>query len=171
GLPAALTTLEFLQQHSDLAVTPRIQSLLALLPDERIVAGNYQVRSPKTGLGALSNALRARSRLALDQLLDGVPLTNITECAADSILSAVGPVCLPRAAFGIANSPAFRGARLLAPAALSMFKDALASQIAVTAVYSDLLELAQAIAGMNLRIDSGASAAEILSRRRTLQER
>jgi hypothetical protein len=168
-LPAALTTIEFLRQHSDLAITPRIQSLLALLPDERISAGNYQVRPPKLSLGTLANAMQIRSRLALDQVIEGAPLGNISECTPDSILSPTGSACLPRSGFEIVNSPAFRGARLLASPALSLFKDALSSQMAVTAVYSDLLELAQRFAEMNLRSDSDASATEVLSRQRVLQ--
>jgi hypothetical protein len=165
-----LTTLEFLRQHSDLAVTPRIQSLLGLLPDERIVAGNYQVHSPKITLGALSNALQVRSRLALDQIIDGFPPASMAECALDSILNPIGPACLPRSAFGIVNKPAFRGARLLAPPALSIFKDALSGQIAAAAVYSDLVELSQEIAGMNLRPSSDANAGEVLTRQRMLRD-
>ena len=170
GLPATLTTLDFLRQHSDLAVTPRVQSLLALLPDERIVAGNYQVRPPKTSLGELSDTLRTRTRLALEKVIDGTPPETIGECPFDSILDSNGSACLPRSALAIVNSPAFRGARLLGPAALSMFKDALSGQIAVTAVYADLLDLGQLVAGMNLRNESGASTSEILSRQRALQD-
>jgi hypothetical protein len=144
--------------------------LLALLPDERIVAGNYQIRPPKTSLGALSDALRTRSRLALDQLMDGAPLASLAECTPDSILNTTASACLPRSALDIVSSPAFRGARLLGPAALSMFKEALSSQIAVTAVYSDLLDLDQQIAGMNLRNGSDANTTELLSRQRTLQD-
>ena len=59
---------------------------------------------------------------------------------------------------------------MLGPAARSMFKDALSRQIAVTAVYSDLLDLAQRISRMNLHSTSDASAEEILSRQHTLQE-
>jgi AraC-like DNA-binding protein len=169
-LPATLTTLDFLRQHSDLAVTPRVQSLLGLLPDERIVAGNYQVRPPKTSLEALSDALRVRTRLALEKVINGTPPATIGECPSDLILDTNGSACLPRSAFAIVGSPAFRSVRLLGPAALSMFKDALSGQIAVTAIYSDLLDLGQLIAGMNLRNESDASASEILSRQRALQD-
>jgi hypothetical protein len=106
----------------------------------------------------------------LDRVMTGAPPTKIEECGADSILSPTGPACLPKSAFEIVNSPAFRGARLLGPAALSIFKDALSGQIAVAAVYADLLELGQTIAEMNLRIGSDASAGEILSRQRTLED-
>lgn len=170
ALPATLTTLEFLRQHTTLSITPQIQALLAMLPDERIFGGNYQVHPPGITLVALSDALRARSRSALDQAVSGVPLTNIDECAADSILSPNGPACLPPFAFGFLNSPAFRGARMLSSASLSMFKDALAGQIAMTAIYSDLLDLGQQIATMNLRVGSDASASEILSRQRALKD-
>jgi AraC-like DNA-binding protein len=170
ALPATLTTLDFLRQHSDLTVTPRIKSLLAMLPDEQIVGGSYQVRPPQTTLGRLSDAIAARSRLALNRVIEGAPPDGIAECAADSILNPTGPVCLPRTALEVVQSPALRGARLLGPAALSMFKDALSNQIAITAVYADLLELGQQIAGMNLRFSSDASASEIRSRQRTLQD-
>jgi AraC-like DNA-binding protein len=170
ALPAALTTLDFLRRHSDLLLTPRIESLLALLPDERIVAGNYQIRPPRTSLGGLSEALRTRSRLALDQLINGAPLTSVAECTPDSLPNTGASACLPRSAVDVVTSPAFHGARLLGPAALSMFKDALSSQLAVTAVYSDLLELERQIARMNLRNDSDANTSEILSRQRSLQD-
>jgi len=169
-IPAALSTIDFLRRHSDLVVTPRIEFLLALLPDERIVGGNYQVRPPKTTLVSFSDALQVRSRLALDHLIDGTALSTIAECTPDSMLDPSGPACLPRSATTVVGSPAFRGARLLRPEARSIFKEALSSQIAMTAVYSDLLDLAQQISRMNLRNDSDASANEILSRQRALQD-
>ena len=170
GLPATLTTLDFLRQHSDLAITPRMQSLLALIPDERIVDGNYQVRPPKIGLGALSDALRAHTRLALEKVIDGTSPASVDECTLDSILEVSGLACFPRQAFAVVKSPVFRSARLLGPAALSMYKDALSSQIAVTAVYADLLDLGQLVAGMNLRNGSDASADDNLSRQQALQD-
>jgi hypothetical protein len=170
-LPAALSTVDFLRRHSDLAVTRHIESLLALLPDERVSGGNYQMRPPQTSIGTLLDALQARSRLALDKMIDSVPQAIIAECTLDSIQDPSGPPCLPRSASAVVASPAFRGARVLGPAARSMFKDALSRHIAVTAVYSDLLDLAQRIARMNLHSTSDASAEEILSRRHALQER
>jgi hypothetical protein len=169
-IPAALSTIDFLRRHSDLEVTPRIEFLLALLPDERIVGGNYQIRPPRTTLASFSDALQARSRLALDQMIDGAAPATIAECALDSILDPSGSACLPRSATTVVASPAFRGARLLGPEARSMFKEALSSQIAVTAVYSDLLDLTQQVSRMNLRTDSDASASEIQSRQRALQD-
>jgi hypothetical protein len=169
-VPAALSTIDFLRRHSDLAITPRIESLLSLLPDERIAGGSYQLRPPKMTVATLSDALQARSRLALNQMIDGAAPSVIAECALDSIFDPSGPACLPRSASTVVDSPAFRGARLLGPAARGMFKDALSSQIAVTAVYSDLLDLAQQIARMSLRGTSDASAGEVLSRQRALQE-
>jgi hypothetical protein len=170
ALPATLSTIDFLRRHSDLQVTRRIESLLALLPDERIEAGHYQMRPPRVSLELMSSALQARARLALDQMMDGTPSAAVAECAPDLILDPSGPACLPLSASAIVTSPAFRGARLLGPAARSMFKDALSSQIAVAAVYSDLLDLAQQMARTNLRGDSDASAAEILSRKQELQD-
>jgi len=169
-VPAALTTLEFLQQHSDLSITPRLQALLALLPDERIVAGNYQVRAPKAGLPALLRGLQTRSRLALDRVLDGAPPGSVPECAPDAMSDPTATACLPHSALALVDSAAFRGARLLGPAALSLFKDALSRQIAVTATYSDLLDLGEKIATLNLRDGSSAGADELLSRQRSLQE-
>ena len=165
-----MSTVDFLRRHSDLAVTRHIESLLALLPDERVSGGSYQMRSPKTSIGTLLDALQARSRVALDKMIDDVPQAIIAECALDSIQDPSGPPCLPRSASAVVDSPAFRGARMLGPAARSMFKDALSRQIAVTAVYSDLLDLAQRISRMNLHSTSDASAEEILSRQHTLQE-
>jgi AraC-like DNA-binding protein len=169
-VPAALSTIDFLRRHSDIAITPRIESLLSLLPDERIAGGSYQMRPPKMSLGTLSDALQARSRLALNQMIDGAGPAVIAECVLDSILDPSGPACLPRSASTVVGSPAFRGARLLGPAARSIFKDALSGQIAVTAIYSDLLDLTQQVARMSLRGTSDASAGEVLSRQRVLQE-
>jgi len=170
ALPATMSTIDFLRQHTDLAVTQRIESLLGLLPDERIAAGNYQIRPPKVSLSSLLDSLQIRSRLALDQIIDSVTPSAVAECAPDSIFDPLGPACLPRSASALVASPAFRGVRLLGPAARSTFKDALSSQIAITSVYADLLELAQQIARMNLRSDSDASSSEIQSRQRALEE-
>jgi hypothetical protein len=167
-LPASLSTLDFVRRHSDLAISPRIELLFGLLPDERIVGGNYQVRPPKASLHALSDSVRIRSRLALDQLLDGSHVA-VAECASDSIADTTGLACLPHTALGLVDSPSFRAARFLGPVARSMFKDALSGQIAVTALYADLLDLSQRIKHMNLRSDSGASADEMSSRRNTLR--
>ena len=168
ALPATLSTIDFLRKHSDLEMTPRVETLLALLPDERIEAGRYQLRPPKINLSSVSEALQTRTRLALDQLMDGPSPANVAECPPDPTSASAGLGCLPAAASTIVTSPAFRGARLLSPMARSMFKDALSRQIAVMTVYSDLLDLTQKIARTNLREDSEANATEMQSRQNTL---
>jgi hypothetical protein len=171
GLPATLSTVDFLRQHSDLAITPRLEFLLAMLPDERIAAGNLQTRPPRMTLTAVAGSVQARSRVALQQLIESSAPLIVPECALDSIFDSSVPACLPHSAALAVDSPAFRGARLLGPAARSLFEDALSGQIAVTAVYSELLDLAQQIAQMSLRSTSDATSEEILARRQSLHER
>ena len=167
-VPASLSTLDFVRQHSDLAMTPRTESLLALLPDERIVAGSYQLRPPKVSLQSLTDSVRSRSWVALDRLLDASDST-VAECSAESLTDSSSLGCLPRPGIELIDSPAFRAARLLGPVTRSIFKDALSSHIAVVELYTDLLDLAQRIDRMNLRGDSNASGDEMQSRKKTLK--
>lgn len=169
GIPAAMTTLDFLRLHTDLTLTPRLEALIELLPDQRIAAGSLQTRPPRASLAAYSDSIKARARLALDQMIDaGQP--NADVCGADAVLHAPAAACLPESASAVVSSPAFRSARLLGPVARVMFKEALSDQIAVTAVYSDLLDLSRQIAASNLRSDSGAGAGEMMMRQRAIQD-
>jgi hypothetical protein len=119
----------------------------------------------------VAGSVQARSRVALQQLIESSAPLIVPECALDSIFDSSVPACLPHSAALAVDSPAFRGARLLGPAARSLFEDALSGQIAVTAVYSELLDLAQQIAQMSLRSTSDATSEEILARRQSLHER
>jgi hypothetical protein len=167
-LPATLSTLDFLRRHSNLQVTRRMEALLGLLPDQHIEGGHQQARPPQMSIGSLSQALRSQTLLALEDVLDGAQPSTVAECSADTIAETSGRGCLPPSASAIVRSPAFRGARLLGATARSMFVEALASQIAVVAVYSDLIDLSQQISQMGLRSDSQASAQDVFSRKRTM---
>jgi hypothetical protein len=169
ALPATLSTIDFLRTHTDIEVTPRVETLLAMLPDERIEAGHYQTRPPRTSLWSVSEALQTRTRTALDQLMKGASQVDVAECPPDPTSGNSVAPCLPAAGSTIVGSPAFRGARLLGPAAQSMFKDEMSRQIAAAAVYSDLLDFTLRVSQMNLRSDTDADAAEVQSRRNKLQ--
>jgi hypothetical protein len=169
-LPAGLSTIDFLRKHTDLEMTPRTEFLLGLLPDQRIKNGHFEIRAPLISLPLVSDALQSRSRLALDQLLDGAAPTDLSECPLDPTAADSTLACLPSAASALVSSPAFRGARLLGAAARSIFKEALSRQIAVVAVHSDLLNLTQQIAKMGLRSDSDADADEMQTRQSALDD-
>ncbi len=169
ALPAALPTGDFLRRFTNLTLTPRLQALLALLPDERIQAGNYQARPARLAVTALADHWQTQARLALDRIDAGAEASSIPTCAPADIVAGSGSGCLPASASALVNSPAFRGTRLLAPDARALFKDALAGQIGVAAMYTDLLDLAQAISTVGLRGGEG-NAEEIVSRQQALQQ-
>jgi hypothetical protein len=170
GLPAALPTPEFLRRYTRMAITPRTEALLALLPDARIQDGGYQVRPPRLTMTSLIDRWQAQARHALDLLDGGARAGAMPDCALDRVVDAGvdDNGCLPAAAAPLVNSPAYRGTRLLEPAAREIFKDALAGQIAVVQATADLSDLDQQIATMGLRPQSGADAEEIAARRQAL---
>ena len=170
--PATASTVDFLRNFTHVNVTPDIEALLGLLPDERIDGGSYQMHPPQMTLASMALRLHDQARLALDQLEAGTPPSMIPACDAGAVLgTAAAPSgCLPAAARTLVSSSAFRGSQLLGPAARSLFKDALSSQIAIGAMYAGLLELFQQTARMDVRPGSGADASHIDSRRRQMRE-
>ena len=144
--------------------------LLGLLPDERIDAGSLQMRPPQLSVATMTEGLRQRTRAALDQVEAGADPSRIASCAGDDLGGTSGgdAACLPPSAAALVASPAFRGVRLLSAPSRELYKDALASQIATVAAYSNLLELQQQIARLDVKANSGADAQEAASRRRQL---
>jgi len=171
-IPALAGTLDYLRHYTNLDVTREIEALLRLLPDEKIEGGALQMRPPQSSVASMVEGLRQRTRAALDLIEAGSDPTGIARCAADDLLGPEGAVapCLPASASALVASPAFRGARLLNAPSRELYKDALSSQIATVAAYSNILELQQQIARLDVRGGSAAAAGEALARRARLQE-
>jgi hypothetical protein len=171
-LPAAASTADFLRKYTSINVTREMEGLLALLPDERISGGSYQMRPAQMTVASMSTRLRDQARAALDRIDAGSDPASIAPCTADRVLAASPPSdgCLPAAALPLVTSSAFRSARLLGDASRTLFKDALSSQIAIGAMYSNLLELFQQVARIDVPDSAGADAAHAGARRHQLQE-
>ena len=169
-LPAVASTATFLRNYTQVNVTPEVEALLSLLPDERIEGGSYQMRPPQSTVAGMSQRLHDQARLALDRLDAGAAAGTVSSCGAAALLGTAtgGDGCLPAAAQALVNSSAFGATRLLGPAARTLFKDALAAQIAIAAMYSNLLELFQQTARIDVR--AGSDAAHADSRRRQMRE-
>jgi hypothetical protein len=172
NLPAAASTADFLRTYTHIDVTPQIEVLLNLLPDERIQNGAFQMQAPRTTVAAMSNRLRILSRLALEQLDAGTAPAAIPVCDAGNMLggSESPNGCLPAEAAPLVTSSAFRSSRLLGSASRALFNDALSTQIAIGNMYSNLLELFQQSARIDLRAAGSGDAAHALERRRQLRE-
>lgn len=140
------------------------------MPDERIANGTYQIRPPQLTMAVMSQRLRDQARRALDRMDAGLDPAAVAVCDARALAagSAAPDGCLPASAAALVTSSAFRGTRLLGSAARNLFNDALSSQIAVGALYSNLLELFQQTAHIDVR--SGGDAAHAEVRRRQLRE-
>jgi hypothetical protein len=169
-LPALANTTDFLRRFTNLNVTREVEVLLGMLPDERIQGGMLQMRAPPTSVAAMTDGLRQRARAALDLVEGGADPTHIAACTADDLSGAGGgdPACLPPSAAALVASPAFRGVRLLNAQSRELYKDALSSQIASVAAYSNILELQQQIARLDVKSNSGVDAQEAMTRRQHL---
>ena len=172
NLPAAASTADFLRTYTHVDVTPQVEALLSLLPDERVQNGAFQMQAPRTTVAAMANRLRVQGRLALEQLDTGVPASSIPICDAGNMLgTAESPSgCLPADAAPLVTSSAFRSSRLLGSASRALFNDALSTQIAIGNMYNNLLELFQQSARIDLRATDTGDAAHALERRRQLRE-
>ncbi len=169
-LPAAVSTVDFLRRYTTLSVSRDVQALLTLLPDERIVDGAYQYKAPRLTVAAMAELLRGQTRAALDRIDAGRSPSAIAPCGPARLLEPGGEACLPPSGAALVASPAYRGASLLSPPARELFKDTLARQIAISAVYANLLDLYQQAARMDARPGAGANADDTLARRRRLLE-
>lgn len=171
-IPAAAPLGDFLRKYTTVNMTQEFEALLALLPDQRIEQGNFQIRPPQMTVPALSDLLRGLARRALDRIDGGTDPGSIPACSAPAMLgrAAAPDGCLPPAAMSLVTSQAFRSARLLRPASRALFKDALSSQIALTTLYSNLLDLFQQSARIDTRSDAAADAAQASARRKQLRE-
>jgi hypothetical protein len=171
ALPAMLPTAEFLRRYTQLALTPHTEALLALLPDGRIQDGAYQVRPPRLSLASLIDRWQVQARSSLDLIDGGEPASALPDCALDHLLDAGSEGrdrCLPPAAQPLVTSAAYRGTRLLDPAAREIFKDALAGQIAMVQATADLLDLSRQVATIGLRPGAGAGAEDLVARQAAL---
>ncbi len=171
-LPATASNADFLRKYTRVNVTREMEALLALLPDERVDHGTYQMRPALITLTSMTGRLRSLSRTALDRIDAGAEPASIAVCSGQEMLSAPGSrdACLPSGAATLLASNVFRSSQLLGPASRTLFKDALSTQIAITSMYTKLLDLFQQAARIDVRPGSGADAAHAGARRHQLQE-
>jgi hypothetical protein len=171
-IPAAASTADFLRKYTHVNVTREIEALLSLLPDERVQGGAYQMQPPQMTVAAMSDRLRAQTRKALDRMDDGASSSDIPLCNAQILLGSTETPdgCLPANASALVTSAAFRSSRLLSDGSRNLFKDALSSQIAIGSMYSNLLELFQQTARIDVRPDAQSDAAFAMVKRRQMRE-
>lgn len=169
-LPALKQTDEFLKKYTNVNVTKEVATLLNLLPDEQITSSGYKMRPAKMSTTQLYSNIEGRARLAVQAVLNGVDPATIPECS-DEDLNGKGSSsngCLPPTAANMVNSPTFLAARLFSPASAELYTSAMASQISMTALYSNIYELKQQVNQMDAKDNSGAPAAEVVRRRDSL---
>jgi len=171
-IPAAASMGEFLRRYTSVNMTQEFEALLALLPDQRLSKGSFQIRAPQLTIESLSDLLRGLARQALDRVDAGTDPGAIPACSAAAMLGrAIAPDgCLPPAARSLVTSQAFRSARLLGPASRGLFKDALSTQIALSTLYSNLLDLYQQAARIDVAGAGTGDAAHASARRKQLRE-
>jgi hypothetical protein len=169
-IPAAVSTADFLRRYSGVSVTPQLQALLGLLPDQRIAQGQFQTKAPESTVDSMTGRLRNHVRAALDQLDGGNASLPSCPPAVLSGSSTLTSGCLPDSARTLVSSPAFQSARLLSPPARRLFKDALASQVALSSMYGYLIDLYQQISSVSDTRDANADAEHAERRRLQLQQ-
>lgn len=166
-LPALKQTDEFLRRYTSINVTKEVNTLLSLLPDEQITSGGYRMRPAKMTTTQFYANIEGSARLAVKAVLDGVDPATIPECKDDDLngkgTSSKG--CLPPTAANMVNSPTFLAARLLTPASAELYTSAMASQIAMTSLYSNIYELKQQVNQMDVKENTDAPASELVRRR------
>ncbi len=169
-LAAAASTPEFLRRYTTWSPTPDSNALLALLPDGRVTDGAFQIRSPRLTVASMANRYRTLSRAALDRIDSGTDPSQIPTCDGNTLLATTADPagCLPAEALPTVSSSAFRSVRLLDPAARALYKDALASKIAVSAMYSRLLDLYEQTDRIDPKPGVAADASEIRARQTRL---
>lgn len=171
-VPAAAGTADFFRRYTHAKLPAEIEALLSLLPDERVQDGAFQMQAPTTTVAQMSDRLRSHARRALEQLDAGTAPADIPACGAEALLGNMDAAkgCLPADALPLVTSRAFRSSRLLGDAARNLFNDALSTQIAIGSMYSNLLELLQQTARIDVRDSRAGDAAHALERRRHLRE-
>lgn len=170
-IPAALPLADFLTKYTSVNVTAELQGLLALLPDERVANGAYQTKPPQITVAAMSDRLRSLSRSALDKIDAGSDPSTMSDCTPDLVLGPGidGQACLPRNAAPLVDSSAFQASKLLGTASRALFNDALSTQIAIGEMYSNLLDLYQQAAHIDVRVGGTADAEHASVRRQQLR--
>lgn len=170
NLPATASTAQFLGRYTTWNPTPDSNALLALLPDGRITNGAFQIRAPRLTVSSMTSRYRSLSRAALDRIDSGTDPSQIPACDSNALLATTSDPggCLPADALPTVSSAAFHSVRLLDPTARILYKDALASQIAVSAMYSRLLDLYERTDRIDAKPGVAADAAEIRARQTRL---
>ena len=115
NLAATASTAAFLRRYTTWNPTPDGDALLALLPDERIANGAFQIRSPRLTVASMANRYRTLSRAALERIDSGARPSQIPACDSNALLAATADPagCLPADAFATVSSGAFQSVRLL----------------------------------------------------------
>lgn len=171
-LPALKQTSDFLKKYTSLNVTKEISAMLNLLPDEKVTSGGLQMKPPTATTMQVYENVEGRAKNAIKAVLSGTDPATIPLCNEQDILKAPSgdAMCIPSTASNLVNSPTFLSARLLSPAAAELYSSAMSSQIATTALYSNIYELKQQVALINAKDSTGVSAEEVLRRRESLMK-
>jgi hypothetical protein len=170
NLPAAASNADYLRQFTTVPVTADTEALMGLMPDQRIASNSLQLRAPESTVAIMTDRIRIQARTALERIDQGADPTQIATCSGSALNGTSASVegCLPPGTVSLLATPAFRSASLLGNASRELFKDALASQIAIGAMYANLIELKQQIDRMDVRNGAIADANHAQSRRRNL---
>ena len=172
-LAAAQDTMDFLKNNTSLNVTKEFESVLGLLPDERITENGHEMSPPKTTLYTVHRLITERSNIALNKILDGENPASIPDCGSVDLSdgSDPGPVgCLPMNAQNIVNAPAFKAAKQLDAPSRAIYTSALSSQVAISTIRSHIIELYNQLTMMDVKQGGKAKADDVIERRKSMMD-
>ncbi len=173
SLPAGKSTLDFLKGYTSINVTKEVESLLGLLPDERVADNGYQMRPPKISMHDLNQNIETRTGFAIDAVLNGLSPTSIPDCNLDDYMTATtspADACVPATVAGVIQSSAFLSARQLSPEGRRLYRDAMSSQLSIAAIRASILDLLSQVKQMDVKDGAGAHATEVIERKKSLEE-
>lgn len=173
ALPAGKSTFDFLTNYTNMKLTKDVETLLGLLPDERVTNNGYEMRPPRITMHDLNQNIENRTGNAIDRVLNGVSAASIADCTPDDYFTAPSSpadACLPPTVADIVQSPAFLAARQLSPEGRRLYRDAMSSQLSIAAIRAAILDLISQVKQMDVKDGAGARANEVTSRKKTLEE-
>lgn len=166
-LPALKRTGDFLKRYTSLNLTAEMNTLLNMLSDEEITSDGMRMRPPTISTSQVYGNLESRAQSAIKSILGGADPSSIPECREGDLSgeSKAEAGCIPATAANLVNSPTFLSARVLSPSAVELYTSAMSSQVAMTALYSNIYELKQQVSQMDAKAGSGVGAEEVTRRR------
>jgi hypothetical protein len=173
ALPAGQNVADFLRRFTNVTLSVNLLKLLKLLPDEQVSSSGHQVRPPELTLHSFNANVASRSTNALNKVLAGDAPASIADCTVDDYLtppSSPSDACVPPTSANVLQTPAFLAVRQLSPESQRLYADALASQMAMTAIRSAILDLGSQIKQIDAKGGTDAQAQDVLSRKHSLQD-